>query len=29
MGPSTDEPKVLDVETGVGSLAEIVSYLTA
>jgi CRISPR system Cascade subunit CasC len=27
-GPSTDEPTVLDVETGVGSLAEMVSYVT-
>jgi CRISPR system Cascade subunit CasC len=27
-GPSTDEPKILDVEAGVGSLAEIVSYVT-
>jgi CRISPR system Cascade subunit CasC len=27
-GPSTDEPKILDVETGDGSLAEIVSYVT-
>jgi CRISPR system Cascade subunit CasC len=27
-GPSTDEPRVLDVEAGVGSLAEIVSYVT-
>jgi CRISPR system Cascade subunit CasC len=27
-GPSTDEPKILDVETGAGSLADIVSFVT-